>query len=82
MPDTVRFQQMKRLGERDAGVEPELFAGVPHPVDIESVSSHAIEPGERRIELFAPIMVHTRPVALHEAVSTCRPSAVEVDLRS
>jgi hypothetical protein len=65
--------------KRHTGMEPPPFAGVPHPVDIEMVPSHAIDTGEGFIELFAAIVLHTRPVALHETVSPRRPGAMDVD---
>src|SRR5208282_6775990 len=69
MQHAVGFEDSKRLGKRHAGIKPPPFAGVPHPVDIKTVASHAVDAGEGRIELFAAIVRHARPVALHEALS-------------
>jgi hypothetical protein len=79
MQDAVRFEDSKRLDKRHAGVKPPPFSGVPHPVDIEAVSSHAVDTGEGRIELFAAIMLHARPIALDEAISPGRLGAVDID---
>jgi hypothetical protein len=79
MQDTVRFEDSKRLGKRHTGMEPPPFARVPHPVDIETVLSHAVDTGEGCIELLAAIVLHARPVALHETISPRRPSAMDVD---
>ena len=79
MENGVRFENMKRLDERHAAIKPPPRPRVPHPVDIESVPPHAIDSGERRIELLAMNMLHARPVALHEAVASRCPCAVNVD---
>src|SRR6202790_3453353 len=79
MQDTVRFDDSKRLAKRHAGMKPPPFARVPHPVDIEAALSHAIDTGEGRIELFAAIVLHARPVALHETISPRRPGTMDVD---
>ena len=79
MQDAVRFEDSNRLDKRHTGVKPPPFSGVPHPVDIETVRAHAVDTGEGRIELFAAIMLHARPVALEETISPSRPSAADID---
>jgi hypothetical protein len=79
MQDTVRFDDSKRLAKRQAGMEPPPFARVPHPIDIEAALSRAIDTGEARVELFAAIVLHARPVALHETISPRRPGTMDVD---
>ena len=66
MQHAVRFEESKRVGECYTGMEPPPFARVPHPVDIKPVWSHAVDTGERRVELLAAIVLPSRPVALHE----------------
>src|SRR5216684_7450042 len=75
----VRFDDSKRFGECYTGMEPAPFARVPHPVDIKPVWSHAVDTGERRIELLAAIVLPSRPVALHEAISLSGPRAPNVN---
>jgi hypothetical protein len=79
MQHAVRFEDSKRVGECYTGMEPPPFARVPHPVDIEPVWSHAVDTGERRIELLAAMVLPSRPVALHEAISLSGPSAPNVN---
>src|SRR5688572_11927673 len=79
MQDTFGLEDAKRLGKRHAGVEPPPGPRVPHPVDIESVRPHANDPCKRRVELFAEIFCHARPVALEEPISSCRPGTANVD---
>jgi len=79
MQDAVSFEDSKCLDKRHAGMEQPPFPRVPHPVDIETVPSHAIDAGERRIELIAVIVFHARSVALHKTISSRRPRAVDVD---
>lgn len=79
MQDAVRFEDVERLDERHADVEPPPLACMPHPVDIKAISSHAVDAGERRIELLAAIVFHARSVALHEAVTSGRPCAMDID---
>src|SRR5258708_12464616 len=78
MQDAVRFEDSKRLGKRHTGMEPPPFARVPHPVDIETVLSNAVDTGEGCIELLAAIVLHARPVALHETISPPPPSPIAV----
>src|SRR5260370_42238358 len=79
MQHAVRFEDSKRVGECYTGMEPPPFARVPHPVDIKPVWSHAVDTGERRIELLAVIVLPSRPVALHEAISLSCPTAPNVN---
>jgi len=80
MQDTVRFEDPKRLDKRHAGVKPPPFARVPHPVDIETVRRPMrVDTGEGRIELFAAIVLHARPVTLEETISPRCPSALDID---
>jgi len=79
MQDTVGFEDSERLGKCHTDVEPPPFARVPHPVDIETVVSHAVDAGEWRVELLATIVFHARPIALHEPISPRRPRAMDVD---
>ena len=58
MQDTVRFEDSKRLGKRQADVEPPPFARMPHPVDIKAVGAHAVDTGERRVKFLAAIVFH------------------------
>jgi hypothetical protein len=74
MQHAVRFEESKRVGECYTGMEPPPFARVPHPVDIKPVWSHAVDTVERRVELLAAIVLPSRPVALHEAISLSGPS--------
>jgi hypothetical protein len=55
MQDTIRFEDSKRLDKRHTGMEPPPFAGVTHPVDIEAVRTHTVDPGEGRVELLATL---------------------------
>jgi hypothetical protein len=79
MQDTVGFEDSERLGKCHTDVEPPPFARVPHPVDIETVLSHAVDAGEWRVELLATIVFYARPIALHEPISPRRPRAMDVD---
>src|ERR1700692_2994321 len=79
MQHAIRFEDSKRVGECYTGMEPPPFARVPHPVDIKPVWSHAADTGERRIELLAAIVLPSRPVALHEAISLSGPRAPKVN---
>jgi hypothetical protein len=54
--DAVRFEDSKRLDKRHAGVKPPPFSRVPHPVNIETVWTYAVDAGEGRIELLAEIV--------------------------
>ena len=79
MENTVGFENSKRLDKGHVGMEPPPFACVPHPVDVEVVSSHAVDSSKRRIELLATIVLHARSVTLHEAKSSACPCAADVD---
>jgi hypothetical protein len=58
MKDAVGFEDSQPVGEGHSSMKPPPFARVPHPVDIKSISSHAVNAREWRIELFAAIMLH------------------------
>ncbi|MGB6636367.1 MAG: hypothetical protein WBF12_11930, partial [Bradyrhizobium sp.] len=77
--DSVSFEDSKRFGKRHADMEAPPFARVPHPVDIETVRADAVDTGEGRIELFAAIVLHARPVTLEETISPRCPCALDID---
>jgi hypothetical protein len=56
MQDAICFQNAKRLRERQPGMEPPPVSRASHPVDIELILPHAVDPGEGRIELLTAIM--------------------------
>jgi hypothetical protein len=56
MQDSIGFEDSKRFGKRHAEMEAPPFARVPHPVDIETIRPHTVDPGEERIELVAAIL--------------------------
>ena len=60
-------------------MEAEPFAGVTMPLYVEAVAADPVEPGERRIELFAEIVWEAGAVALDEAIFRPVPFAENVD---
>ncbi|WP_292081347.1 hypothetical protein, partial [Mesorhizobium sp.] len=68
MQEFIGFEDMERLGERHIRMQRPSFARMPHPIDVESVWSDAVQPGERRVELLAAILLPARPKPLDEAV--------------
>jgi len=77
--DAVGFEDSQSLGKWHAAMETPPFAGMPHPVDIEPVRPDTVNAGERRIELLAEIVRHTRSIALHETISPRSPSTMDID---
>ena len=56
------------LGQRHPRMQSPPLAGVAHPLDVEAIRAHMVEPGERRVELLAEIVFETGAVARHEAI--------------
>ena len=79
MKDTDGLDQFECFGQRQARLERHPLAGVPHPVDRETIPSEPIEASERRIELPPIIGSPADAVALHEAVAARPPVAANVD---
>jgi hypothetical protein len=52
---------------------------MPHPFDIEKIRSYTIDSGEWRVEFLAAILLMRGPVALHEAIPSGGPYAMNVD---
>ena len=55
MQNTIRFEDVERLGQCDPGMQPPPRSGMTHPVDVEMVRPHPVETGEGCIELLATI---------------------------
>ena len=58
MQNPIGFQDSKRLGKRQPDMQSPPLALMPHPVDVETIRSRAIDAGEGRIELLVEIVLH------------------------
>ncbi len=75
----IVFESFQSFGQGHPAIEPPPFSRMPHPVDVKAVGTHSVEAREWRVEFLPAIVFHSRPVTLHEAISSSHPDTADID---
>jgi hypothetical protein len=77
--ETVDFNGLQCLDERQATMEAEPGARVSMPLDIEAVAAYPVQASERGVEFFAQGLRLTGSIALDEPIAVSMPFAEDID---